>query len=74
MKIYFFCNILFNILQKKTLTVSAKLMAVIMHSLCSIPKGPPQFENQIMAWVYVRSIMPSTMYQKASFCSPGMAQ
>ena len=28
----------------------------------------PQFENQIMAWVYVKSIKRSTMYQKASFC------
>ena len=30
--------------------------------------------NHYMARVYVRSIMRSTMYQKAPFCSPGMAQ
>ena len=34
----------------------------------------PQFENWLMAWVYVRSIMGSTMYQKAPFCLPEMAQ
>ena len=33
-----------------------------------IRESPPQFENQIMARVYVRSIMRSTMYQKAPFC------
>ena len=33
-------------------------------------ESPPQFENQIMARVHVRSIMRSTMYLKAPFCSP----
>ena len=28
----------------------------------------PQFDNRIMARVYVRSITRSTMYQKAAFC------
>ena len=31
-------------------------------------ESPPQFDNQIMARVYVRIIMRSTMYQKALFC------
>ena len=31
-------------------------------------------ENQIMARVFVKSIMPSTMYQNAPFCSPEMVQ
>ena len=35
---------------------------------CSIRESPPQFENRIMARVYVRSITRSTMYQKAPFC------
>ena len=34
----------------------------------AIRESPPQFENRIMARVYVRSIMRSTMYQKAPFC------
>ena len=33
-----------------------------------IQESPPQFENWIMARVYVRSITRSTMYQKAPFC------
>ena len=33
-----------------------------------IRESPPQFKNQIMAHVYVRSITGSTMYQKAPFC------
>ena len=33
-------------------------------------ESPPPFENQIMAWVYVRGIMRSTMCQNAPFCSP----
>ena len=36
--------------------------------LRAIQESPPQFENQIMARVYVRSIMHSTMNQKAPFC------
>ena len=32
-----------------------------------IQESLPQFENRIMARVYVRSITPSTMYQKAPF-------
>ena len=40
----------------------------------TIRESPPQFENPIMAQVYVRSIMHSTMYQKAPFCSPEMVQ
>ena len=32
-----------------------------------IRESPPQFENRIMARVYVRSITRSTMYQKAPF-------
>ena len=34
----------------------------------ALPECPPQFDNQIMAQVYVRSITLSTMYQKAPFC------
>ena len=30
--------------------------------------SPPQFENRIMARVYIRSIARCTMYQKAPFC------
>ena len=37
-------------------------------------ESPPQFENRITAWVYVRSISRNSMYQKAPFCSPEMAQ
>ena len=33
-----------------------------------IRESPLQFENRIMARVYMRSIMRSTMYQKAPFC------
>ena len=33
-----------------------------------IRESPPQVENRIMAWVYVRRIRRSTMYQKAPFC------
>ena len=33
-----------------------------------IRQGPPQFQNQFMAQVYVRSIMRSNMYQEAPFC------
>ena len=35
----------------------------------SIRESPPQFENRIMAWVYVRSITRSTMCQKPPFVS-----
>ena len=38
---------------------------------CLIRESPPQFENRIMARVYVRSITRSTMYQKAPFCLAG---
>ena len=38
-----------------------------------IRESPPQFENQIMAWVYVSSITRSTMYQKAPFYLQEMA-
>ena len=33
-----------------------------------IQESRPQFQNRIMAPVYVRSITRSTMYQKAPFC------
>ena len=33
-----------------------------------IQESPPQFENRIMAPVYVRNNTHSTMYQKAPFC------
>ena len=33
-----------------------------------IRESLPQLENQIIARVYVRCIMHSTMYQKAPFC------
>ena len=33
-----------------------------------IRESPPQFENRIMARVYVRTITRSTMYQKAPCC------
>ena len=36
--------------------------------LMFIRRSPPQFENRIMARVYVRSITRSIMYQKAPFC------
>ena len=39
-----------------------------------IRESPPQFQNRTMARVSIRSIMRSTMYQKAPFCSPEMAQ
>ena len=34
-------------------------------------ESPPQFENRMMAWVYVRSITRSTMYQKSSILLAG---
>ena len=34
----------------------------------AILESPPQFENRIMAQVYIRIITRSTMYQKAPFC------
>ena len=37
-------------------------------TISSIRESPPQFENPIMAQVFVRSITPSTMYQKVPFC------
>ena len=37
-------------------------------SLLGIRESLSQFENQIMALVFVRSITRSTMYQKAPFC------
>ena len=42
-------------------------------TLRTIRESPPQFENRIMARVYVRSITRSTMYQKAPFCWPELA-
>ena len=33
----------------------------------AIRESPPQFENRIMARVYVKSIICSTMYQRAPF-------
>ena len=39
-----------------------------------IRESPSQYENPIMAQVYVRSIMRFTMHRKAPFCSPEMAQ
>ena len=36
-------------------------------------ESPPQFENRIMARVYVRSITRCTMYQKDPFCKPKLA-
>ena len=34
-----------------------------------IRESPPQFENRNMAWVFVRSITGSTMYQRDPFFS-----
>ena len=42
----------------------------------TIPESPLQFENRIMARVYVRRITRSTtcpMYQKSPFCLPDLA-
>ena len=41
--------------------------------LVVIRESPQQFENQIMARVYVRSITRRTKYQKAPFCEPELA-
>ena len=38
-----------------------------------IQESPPQFENRIMARVYIRNITRSTMFQKAPFCLPELA-
>ena len=38
-----------------------------------IRESSPQFENRIMARVYVRSITRSIMYQKAPVCLPELA-
>ena len=57
--------------------ITFKLIVLSTKQFLSIVKGtgtpviresPPQFENRIMARVYVRSITRSTMYQKAPFC------
>ena len=37
-------------------------------TVITIQECPPQFEERIMARVYVRSITRSTMNQKAPFC------
>ena len=37
-----------------------------IHNNRQIPESPPQFENRIMTWVYVRSITRSMLYQKSS--------
>ena len=61
-----------DVKQQNKQTDTLKREHMIQHmSFCyliSIPENPPQFENRIMAWVYKRSIMCSTMYQKAPFC------
>ena len=41
-------------------------VAPSMNMAIPIRESQSQFENQIMPWVYIRS-MHSTMYQKASF-------
>ena len=46
-------------------------MVYIWDTGCLIRESPPQFENRIMARVYVRSITRSNMYQKAPFCLAG---
>ena len=43
-------------------------MQIVNMSAHHIQESQPQFENQIMAWVYVRGITCSTMYQKTPFC------
>ena len=40
-------------------------------SCCRIRESPPQFENPLMARMYVRSIVRSTMYQKSSILFAG---
>ena len=42
-----------------------------MAGTLGIWESPPQFENRIMAQVYVRSITRSTMYQKSSILLAG---
>ena len=43
---------------------------LLLYLVLVIQENPPQFENQIMAWVYIRSITRSTnLYQKAPFFS-----
>ena len=41
---------------------------ICWHSKECIRESPPQFDNRIMAQVYVMSIMHSIMYQNAPFC------
>ena len=48
-----------------------KLKTLHRYALEIIRESPPQFENPIMAGVYVRSITRSTMYQKAPILLAG---
>ena len=54
-----------------------QLFKAVCHKKTQISLGhresTPQFENQIMAWLYARSITRSTTYQKAPFCQPELA-
>ena len=43
-------------------------LSLLFDTFLAIWESPPQFENQIMGPVYVRSITRRTMYQKAPFC------
>ena len=60
--------------------VHTDLFSFKSHNLMSwlnqlfIRESPSQFENRIMPRGYVRRMTRSTMYQKAPFCSPEMAQ
>ena len=45
-----------------------KITVIEIDRINLIRESLPQFENRIMARVYVRSITRCTMYQKAPFC------
>ena len=48
-----------------------KIYVLFCSVILALGESPPQLENRIMARVYVRSMMLSTMYQKAPFCLAG---
>ena len=62
-----------NALVTRTCKCSKLILIQVIHiyNVYHIRESPPQFENRIMARVYVRSIMRSTMYQKAPFFFAG---
>ena len=64
-----FLSIFFPTTRLPTLwKISVNLYQIWWQMRCLIRESPSQFENRIMARMYVRSITHSSMYQKVPFC------